>query len=159
MSVRALVEIDESAFPLIFVEMSSVLDGPSIDSMFRAFDRVLTRQAPFAAVIDTRPLTRFPDAIERKRIADWMQQRVAAEALYNLGNGLVIDSMAARAAITAINWLRRPVNPQDAFASRWEAVDWCCARLAGAGLELTPAIRARRAAEHHKAAHEPRLLQ
>jgi len=158
MSTRALVEIDETVFPLIFVEMSSVLDGPAIDSMFRAFDRVLTRSAPFAAVIDTTPLTRFPDAIERKRIADWMTKRVAAEALYNRGNGLVIDSVAARAAITAINWLRTPVNPQAVFASRWEAVDWCCARLVDAGIALTPAIRERRTAEHLKAGHTPDLL-
>ena len=155
MSERALVEIDETAFPLIFVEMSQVLDGPAIESMFRAFDRVLTRNAPFAAVIDTTPLERFPEAVARKQIADWMAKRVAAEALYNRGNALVIGSVAARAAISAINWLRRPVNPQEVFASRWEAIDWCCARLADAGVPVTPAIRERRALEHRKARHAP----
>jgi len=158
MSARVLVEIDETAFPLIFVEMSRVLDGPALDSMFRAFDRVLTRKAPFATVIDTTPLTRFPDPVERKRIAEWMQHRVAAEALYNRGNALVIDSVAARAAITAINWLRRPVNAQDVFGSRWEAVDWCCARLAEAGIEITRAIRERRIGEYLKAGRTPEPL-
>ena len=105
-----------------------------------------------AAVIDTTPLTRLPDAVERKRIAEWMQHRVAAEALYNRGNGLVVGSVASRAAITAINWLRKPVNPQAVFATRVEAADWCCARLVESGIALTPAIRERCAAERLKAA-------
>jgi hypothetical protein len=159
MPSRQVVEIDETAFPLIIVEMSAVLDGPAMESMFRAFDRVLSRNARFAAVIDTTPLTRFPDALERKRIAEWMTKRIAAEALYNLGNGLVIDSVPARAAITAINWLRRPVNPQAVFSSRWEAVDWCCERLLDAGIDLSPAILARRGAEHAKGGHVPAPLE
>ncbi len=152
---RELVEIDETAFPLIFVEMSTVLDDAAITSMFRAFDRVLARSARFAAVIDTTPLTRFPEARERKRITDWMKQRIVAEALYNLGNALVVDSAPARAAIAAVNWLRKPANPQGAFVRRWEAADWCCERLRDAGIELGAPILARRIAEHTACGHVP----
>ena len=155
---RELVEVDDTTFPLIFVDMSAVLNDAAITSMFQGFDRVLARGARFAAVIDTTPLTRFPEARERKRITDWMKQRVAAEALYNMGNGLVLDSAAARAAIAAVNWLRKPTNPQAAFSRRWEAVDWCCERLRDAHVELSPAILARRAEEHTKDGHIPGRL-
>jgi hypothetical protein len=158
MLTRELVEIDDTTFPLIFVEMSAVLSDASITSMFEAFDRVLARNARFAAVIDTTPLAKFPEARERKRITEWMKQRIAAEALFNMGNGLVVDSAAARAAIAAVNWLRRPTNPQAAFSWRWEAVDWCCERLRDAHIELSPAILARRVEEHKKDGRVPGRL-
>jgi len=74
-----------------------------------------------------------------------LNRRTFAEKTYNLGNGVVIVSAAARAVLTAINWVRPPAVTQHLVATFPEALEWCCGRLVAAGIGLTPAIHALRA--------------
>jgi hypothetical protein len=142
-----LVEVDESAWPIILVRIPSVLDLPAIQSMFDGLDRVVARESKFATVVDTRALTQFPNAIERKIIAKFMIERTTAEALYNLGNAVVMSSPAARAVFTAIQWLRRPVTAHYMAATTVAGIDWCCMRLKQAGIARPATIDALRESE------------
>jgi hypothetical protein len=150
-----LVEVDDGAWPLIVARMPEELDAPAIDSMFRGFDKALSRNAKFATVVDTTALSKFPDALGRQRIGEYMKARTIAERLYNLGNAVVIRSASARAVLTAINWIRQPVTAQHLVATFPEALEWCCERLERAGVPLSPALEALRARERAGGAQRP----
>jgi hypothetical protein len=138
--VGGLVEVRLDAWPLVLVRIPEALDPPAIDSMIEGWERVFARASKFSGLIDTSALTQFPDAVGRKRIADWLTTRAMTEKLYCVGNAVVITSTLARAGLTAINWVRKPISPQNLVGSRVQGIEWCCERLVAAGLPLTPAI-------------------
>jgi len=142
-----LVEVVVDAWPVVLLRCPAVLDLPAINSMFQGMERVVERQARFSLVVDTRALARFPDAVGRKTIAHWMAIHTTAEALYNLGNAVVIGSAPARAALTAIQWVRKPVCPHAYVSTTSDAIDWCSERLRAADIPLPSSVRALRAAE------------
>jgi hypothetical protein len=135
-----LVEVSDAAFPIVVMRVPVALDGPAIRSMFDGMDRVLQREARFTLIVDTRALKRFPTAVERSSIAEWMKARNFAEARYNLGNAVVLSSTTARAVLTAIQWIRRPITAHGYMATMNEAVDWCCEQLAKASVPLPPGL-------------------
>jgi hypothetical protein len=138
------VEIDTTAWPLVVMRMPAVLDLAAIDGFLQGIDSVLARKAKFSAIIDTTALQRFPNAVERQRLVEQLNLRTFAEKTYNVGNGVVIVSTPARAVLTAINWLRPPTTTQHLVGTFPEALEWCCSRLATAGVGLSPAIQALR---------------
>jgi hypothetical protein len=146
-SPSKLVEVSDAAFPIVMVRVPAALDDPAIDSMFSGMDRVLQRRARFATVVDTRAMKEFPSALGRQRIGKWMVEHTTAEALYNLGNAVVLSSQTARVVLTAIQWIRRPVTEQVMVTSTVAAIDWCCTRLKGASIPLPSTIDSLRAAE------------
>jgi hypothetical protein len=138
------VEFDTTAWPLIVIRMPPTLDLPAIDGFVQGIDGVLARKAKFSAIVDTTDLQRVPNAVERQRLVEQLNLRTFAERAYNVGNAVVIVSAAARAVLTAINWVRPPTTTQQLVATFPEALEWCCARLVAAGVGLTPAIQALR---------------
>lgn len=145
--MEEVTRVEEEAWPLVVVRVPPILDAAAIQSMFRGLDRVIERRSKFALLVDTRAMKQPPNAVDRKLLAQWMQDRMAAEALYNMGNAVVIASPFARAALTAIHWLRRPVTAQCFVSSAVEGIDWCRERLHEKGVRTTPAIDALRARE------------
>jgi hypothetical protein len=143
------VEIDTTAWPLVVMRMPAALDLAVIDGFLQGIDAILARKAKFAAIIDTTALQRFPNAIERQRLVGQLNLRTFAEKTYNVGNGVVIVSTAARAVLTAINWVRPPPTTQHLVGTFPEALEWCSRRLVDAGVGLSPAIQALRKAELH----------
>jgi hypothetical protein len=135
-----LVEVSDAAFPIVVMRVPVALDGPAIQSMFEGMDRVLKRESRFALIVDTRALKRFPTAVERSAIAEWMKARNFAEARYNLGNAVVLSSTTARAVLTAIQWIRRPITAHGYMATMVEAVDWCCERLTQASIPIPSGV-------------------
>jgi hypothetical protein len=136
----ALVDLDVTAWPLVRARIPETFDVEAIDSFFRGFDEVLARKTKFVTIIDTSALSRFPDALQRRHLGECMKVRTFAEASYNLGNAVIIRSATARTVLTAVNWVRRPVTAQQLVSNFAEALEWCCDRLAHAGIPLEPAI-------------------
>lgn len=134
------VQIDVEAWPLVIMRMPEALDPGAIKDWMEGIDAVLARKARFSAVVDTRPMKHLPNAVERRQLIEQLNRRTFAERTYNIGNGVVINSAAARAALTAINWVRPPIVKQHLVGSFPAALDWCCNRLAAAGVGITPAI-------------------
>ena len=139
------VEIDTTAWPLVVMRMPAALDLPAIDAWVLDIDALLNRKSKFSAIVDTTAMKRLPNAVERQRLIEQLNRRTFAEKTYNLGNGVVIVSAAARAVLTAINWLRPPTVTQHLVATFPEALEWCCGRLVAAGIGLSPAIESLRA--------------
>jgi hypothetical protein len=138
------VEIDTDTWPLVVMRMPVALDLVAIDGFVQGIDAVLERKAQFSAIIDTTALRRLPNAVERQRLIGQLNLRTFAEKTYNLGNGVVIVSAAARAVLTAINWVRPPTVIQHVAGTFPEALEWCCGRLVAAGVGLSPAIQSLR---------------
>jgi hypothetical protein len=142
-----LVEVSDATFPLVVMRVPVALEGPAIQSMFDGMDRVLKRESRFALIVDTRALKGFPNAVDRGKIAEWMKARNMAEARYNLGNAVVLSSTVARAMLTAIEWVRRPITAHTYTGSLLEAIDWCSEKLKGASIPLPPSVSALRETE------------
>ena len=139
------VEVDDAAWPLAVMVVPARLDAPAIMSMFRGMDWLFARGSRFALVVDTRALSRLPNAVERRLLVQELSNRDALEARFNVGNGIILTSMMARGVLTAIQWLRPTPVPQTFVATHAEGVAWCCGRLRAAGVELSPAAEALRA--------------
>lgn len=139
-----LVDVQEAAWPLVVVRIPPVLDVRAIESMYQGFDRMVTRRTKFTALVDTSALRTFPQAVERKLIAEGRASRVMTEAAFNLGNAVFLTSAAARLVLRLIEWVRPPVVPQYLVPTFAEGVEWCCGRLARAHIPLTPEIEALR---------------
>jgi hypothetical protein len=137
-----LVDVDAAAWPLVIVRIGEKLDVAAIDTFVQGIDTVLERKAKFVTIIDTTALSRLPNAIERRRLIEQMNRRTFAEKAYNLGNAVVIVSAPARAVLTAVNWVRPPMTTQHLVSNFAEALEWCCGRLAAAGIGLSPPLQA-----------------
>jgi hypothetical protein len=145
--VSELASFLDSAWPLLVVEMPRVVNVAAIRSVIDGYERLLARNERFAHVVDGSAIAKFPGTVERKMLADWLTDaaRIEKEHRLTVGTGIVVTSGPMRALMSALNWIRRPTTPQTLTATRSEAIDWCCARLAEAGIALTPAIGALRA--------------
>jgi hypothetical protein len=134
--------VDSSAWPLVVMRIPERFHIEAIDRIAHEWDAVLSRKEKFAAIIDTAPLTSFPNATERQRIVELWRARTFAEAAYSVGYAIVIVSAPARAVLTALMWLRPAAVAQQIVGDFDDAVEWSCGRLAGAGIELNPQIEA-----------------
>jgi hypothetical protein len=144
-------QFTDSTWPLLLVRMPPIMNVTAIASIIQGFERVLARKERFALVADCSPIVKFPAALERRMLTDWLGQeaRIEKEKLYTVATGVVLTSGAMRAFVSALYWVRRPPTPQVFKATQGEAVEWCCDRIVEAGLPFTPALAALRA-EHRR---------
>src|SRR5262249_49234066 len=137
------VQFLDSTWPLLVLRLPPVFKGVHVmKQMMTGFELVHARSKRFAVVVDCSAVVKFPGTGETKMLTDWMadERRVARERELTVGSAVVLTSGPMRAFVSAINWIRRPATPQVWVATPREAVEWCCDRLVGAGLGLTPAI-------------------
>jgi hypothetical protein len=139
--------IEDAAWPLVVVRAPRIFAANAAQTMMQGLDRVLERRTSFALLVDTRRIEQPPNAVQRKVLAKWMTERMASEALYDVGNAVVITSVAARAALTAIHWLRRPVTKHCFVRTMLEGIDWCVDRLREKHVAVPDTIAKLRAAE------------
>jgi hypothetical protein len=141
------LEFIDTTWPLVVVRLPAAMNDPRVVEQFtRQFNRVYARGERFAAMIDCSSVSKFPGAVERKMLTDWLsdERRVAQERQTTLGSALVLTSGTMRAVVSAMYWIKRPTTPQVWKGTSAEAIDWCCERLREAGVPLTPAIEALR---------------
>jgi hypothetical protein len=138
------MKIDDRAWPLV-ITTSPPAPGPeSIDTLVAYFDVCFQRRERFALVTDSRQVVTMPDAIWRKRLADWMNEPTFRQrsARYNVGSAVVLTSGPVRATLTAVTWLWKPPTPQHYCSSMDDAVAWCVGKLEAAGIAINAPIRA-----------------
>ena len=137
------MEFSDTAWPLVIVRLPAAMNDPQVvQQLTRQFDRAYARGERFAAVIDCSGVAKFPGAVERKMLTDWLsdEQRAARERQTSVGSALVLTSGTMRAVVSAMYWIKRPTTPQVWKGTSAEAIDWCCERLREGGVSLTPAI-------------------
>jgi hypothetical protein len=138
---------DDGAWPLLIVHMPSLMNNvTAIHSLIEGFEAVYRRNERFASILDGSAVVKFPGALERKVLLDWVgkESRVETERRLTVATGLVLTSGPMRAFVSALNWVTRPASPQKVTATQEEAVEWCCGRLEEAGIALSPGLGALR---------------
>jgi hypothetical protein len=141
------MEFIDTTWPLIFVRLPAMMNDPRVVERFtRQLDRAYARREHFVATIDCSAVAKFPGAVERKMLTDWLsdERRIKSERETSLGSALVLTSGPMRAVVSAMYWIKRPITPQVWKATAGEAIDWCCERLREGGVAVTPAIEALR---------------
>ncbi len=134
------VEIDSSRFPLIVQSLRYGYDVEDLRRVMPTYDRLLSQHRRYAIVVNHEPGATIASAPMRAYLGTWQKQHEAAIKRCNVGVGVVLPSIAHRAAMTALNWLFPPVSPQRACGSTLEAVDYACEQLTANGIELTSPI-------------------
>jgi hypothetical protein len=123
-------------FPLVLTFMSGHARTEDYDRIFRGFEALYERKAKFVVLSDIREITSVPDAPTRRRIAEWSQAQESFTRQYHLGTAMIVRSAVVRGALTAINWLTRPITPQLVFTDPREGADWCLSTLHSQGLSV-----------------------
>src|SRR5262245_11370118 len=89
------IELDEDRWPLVLITFRGVVPDTEFDAYLDAMERVLSRGGPVVAVVDTRE-GGVLSAGQRRRQAEWYQERAEVLRSTNLGTAFVIDRTAIR---------------------------------------------------------------
>lgn len=129
------MQYDESRSPLVVVSHL----GASTDSEFEAFlrkiDATLGRERTLGVLMDLRRADR-PSPIQRKRLAQWTEEKAGPLKRQCLGMSFVIDRAIIRGALTAILWLHPLPMPHGVFGKYEESEAWIIERLEAAGMRV-----------------------
>jgi hypothetical protein len=151
---RMDVHIDDDLWPLVVATISDGAGADSLEVFARYFDECFARGERFALIVDTRDVHHIPDALWRKRLAEWMNEPSFRQknARLNVGSATILTSAPVRATLTALQWLWKPPSPQHYASDMRDAADWCMEKLRagevpiGARLAVFHASLSRRAA-------------
>jgi hypothetical protein len=81
-----------------------------------------------------------PEAPTRRRIAEWSKAQEDRTRAYHLGTAMIVRSAVVRGALTAINWLSRPITPQPVYTDPREGAEWCLGALRAQGVTIPQAL-------------------
>jgi len=142
---------DEGLWPLVVLRLPTRFTPACMQGIIDGYERTYARKERFASLTDCSSTVRFPGAVERKMLAEWLGQpgRTENEKLYTVGAAIVLTSGPMRALMSAIRWINPPTSPQVWPATEAEAFEWCCEQLVNAGIPLTHDLEAARA-EHQR---------
>ncbi len=142
-AMRGGFEIDESAFPLVFINVSEGAEVAQLEEFFAAYERMLARNQPFANVTDVSRVRARPNALVRQRLAEWTRSIEPRVVRLSKGDARVVDNALIRGAMTAISWLHQHPVKQEWFSNREEATAWAIQRLEEAGVSIPAAVQRR----------------
>jgi hypothetical protein len=87
-----------------------------------------------SAIFDGTRVTARPSALVRKSLADYTRDSGPRSKLWAVGTAIVVPNALLRGVMTAIHRLSPPKISVEALATYDEAVGWCHAKLAAAGV-------------------------
>lgn len=126
-------------FPLVVTVGAMTHTDTEFNEMVAGFDALFARGDRYALITYTPEGGEMPNARARKRIADWADSPRVRSLSKKLcvGSATIVEGAVARGALTAIMWLWKPTSPHKAVSHPTEAIDWCVAHLADAGVPLS----------------------
>jgi hypothetical protein len=131
------VRFVEDCFPLLVCIGPHQFDDAAMAEMRDGYERYFVRGERYA-LVSCSPRGSVTGARERRLIADWANTPRVREKSRELcvGSATVVHNALARGALTAIMWVWKPSSPHHVASTAEEAIDWCLARVAEAGLVL-----------------------
>ena len=120
--------------------VEGVIERPELEPLEREVGALYAKKERFATLVETSGIRAMPDAATRKRLADWQNATRGDIGRYNVMTATVVSSTLVRGAMTAMNWVFRPPNPQLAVASFDEGLDACVRGLQADGVRLPPTL-------------------
>lgn len=97
--------VDAAQFPIVLVWFGRTYTDTEWTASLGEISELVYRGVPFVVLNVSRPDMDTPTARQRKEVADWNTEYVAAGHQTILGWGNVISSHVLRGVITAITWL------------------------------------------------------
>jgi len=111
---------DESCFPLVAQATVGHLRVEHADQARTVMRRGFARNERVMWYMDARKATRV-DALYRKQVAVYTDELESVGHKYSVCSVVVLDKPVLRAALTAINWITRPVITVHVVATPFEA--------------------------------------
>ena len=125
------------------VQVADVTDA-GLTAYFDALEQQIHRDHAdgrrYVLVFDPRH-GRPPNLEQRLVQARFIERVSPLVADINLGTALCTPSPLLRGMMAALFWVARGAHEQISLASMRACVDWACARVLAAGLELPPGLR------------------
>lgn len=131
---------DLSCFPIVAQATFGHMRVEHADQARTVLRGGFARQQRVLWYMDTRRATRV-DALYRERIAKYTDELESLGHQYSVCSVVVLNKAVLRAALTAINWISRPVIPVHVVATPFEAAGMLERAWLADGGELTPALR------------------
>jgi len=96
-------------------------------------------RGPHVLIIDMTAGNAGATAAQRAKVAEWLEANDSLlKAKKQLAHIMVVNSAVVRGIITAVFWVRPPVNPHHVVSTLDEAVDLAGATLKQAGVLVPP---------------------
>jgi hypothetical protein len=131
---------DESAWPLVRISLRDGKDERYV-WLLQQFETLFARRERYVLMIDSTALSTIPSAPTRHTIGKWQKEHEEDTRKSCVGSAIVISSRLVRGALTAMEWVQRPVIKHHYPATRREALDWCIATVEEAGLTFSATAR------------------
>jgi hypothetical protein len=136
---------DDAAWPILQITYAPTMSAYEAEIYYARIASYLARGERFAVLMDARPAS-VPSAVERARIAQFMEETAPRSSHQVSGLALVVDTFLGRGVLTAVQWLTQPPFPIRAFGGVPEALEWLRASLAPPaplGEKRSPSVRPR----------------
>lgn len=130
-----MLEIDDSRFPLIRMELSIELTTDDLEQYGRYMEGRFDDRRRFAGLVVIRDLA-MPSVAILKQLAEWARAHESSSAHVLVGSSIVATSPLVRGAIAFTNKMAPSPAPQAVFSTEEEAEAWALAKLDEAGLAI-----------------------
>ena len=132
----SVAELRIDLFPLVITSIRGPVLDRDLDHIFERFEEVYAKKSSFVVLSDLRQVSAVPEAPTRRRIAEWSKAQEDRTRAYHLGTAMIVRSAVVRGALTAVNWLTRPITPQPVYTDPRDGAEWCLATLRAQGLGI-----------------------
>jgi hypothetical protein len=122
----------EGTYPIVCLQGVGNATQAELDEAGRIFARAVDRPGKIMCISDSRFASQ--DAKQRKLIGAWADDVTARCASRVVATVVILDSAILRGALTALNWISKPVVPLYSTGSASEAIE--TARRVAADSEL-----------------------
>lgn len=133
------IDIRLDYLPLVrIIDHEETVDSDYV-ALLGEISRLVDRGRKFVVLAEGDGIA-FPNASQRKIVADWLPTVKGKLEHCSVGTAFVTTSPLQRGAVTALNWIMRPEVPVAAFETEAEALDWCRGTLETANVMISPAL-------------------
>lgn len=117
-------------WPALVVIPPPVLSKEYVAGLAAISEELFQMQTRFGVVFDLTEMVEMPNAVLRRMLADFKTAHRDNFRRYVVADASVIAQPIARGVRTAISWLSNPVQPEQFFPTRQQALAWVYDRLA-----------------------------
>jgi hypothetical protein len=105
-----MVRLTAEFFPVVIFQPLGDCGPPDVDESEKAYRELFRRREKFISLSDARRSANH--ASQRRLWADLTQRLEGPSTQWTVTTIIVLDSAALRAALTAVNWIVKPLIPQ-----------------------------------------------
>ncbi len=133
------ISIDATSWPIVTFILRGAISDDEFERLFVEVEKYWRRGDRFLTITDTRGASNA-SARQRQRIGEWMKENQASIQQTSIGSIVILQSVIARGALTAINWIAQPELPSE-YAKDWVQASEMATRMLDRHDMLTDKLR------------------